>query len=139
MTAPAAPHDATVGPLVEAARTAASRAYAPYSRFAVGAACLTDSGSIHACCNVENASYGLTMCAERGAVFAAVAAGERHIRCLVIYTPTPVPATPCGACRQVLCEFGPDARVIACCDGPEVREWSANELLPETFALPRGR
>jgi len=131
-----APPEATaIARLVDAARGAASRAYAPYSKFAVGAACLTSSGSMHAGCNVENASYGLTMCAERAAIFAAVAAGERDIRCIVIYTPTPSPTTPCGACRQVIAEFGPDARVVACCDGAEVREWPVAELLPAAFVL----
>ena len=121
--------------LALAARRAAANAYAPYSRFPVGAACCGASGTIHAGANVENASYGLTICAERNAVFSAVAAGDRDLQALVLYTPTPSPVTPCGACRQVLCEFGDDIAVVCCCDGPEVLEFTSGELLPDRFTL----
>src|SRR6516162_4778763 len=107
--------DDLVQELVRAARAASERAYCPYSHFPVGAAVLTEAGRVFAGCNVENASYGLTVCAERSAVFQAVAAGERHVRAVVIYTPTPRPTAPCGACRQVLNEFGPDALVVSVC------------------------
>src|SRR6516165_2630907 len=90
--------------LLAAAREAALRAYCPYSRFPVGAAVLTDRGEIYSGCNVENASYGLTVCAERNAVFQAVArgSGPLRIQALLVYRPTEKPSTPCGACRQVL-------------------------------------
>jgi cytidine deaminase len=119
--------------LESAARTAAGRAYAPYSKFRVGAAVLGDSGKIHSGCNVENASYGLASCAERNAIFAAVGAGEHAIRAVAIYTPTPTATAPCGACRQVIREFGPDAIVISVCDGPGRLESTLGELLPKSF------
>jgi cytidine deaminase len=119
--------------LREDAQAAASRAYAPYSRFRVGAALLTRSGKIFTGCNVENASYGLTNCAERTAVFQMVAAGERELAAIVIYTPTATPTAPCGACRQVLNEFNPDAEVISVCDGPEVIRSTVRNLLPGAF------
>jgi cytidine deaminase len=119
--------------LIAAAKRAAGSAWCPYSRFAVGAALLTDSGRIVAGCNVENASSGLTICAERNAVFQAVATGERSFRQLVVYTPTPEPTSPCGACRQVLAEFAPTLPVICVCDGPNRLETSLSELLPHAF------
>jgi cytidine deaminase len=119
--------------LESVARAAAGRAYAPYSKFRVGAAVLGDSGKIHSGCNVENASYGLASCAERNAIFAAVGAGERAIRAVVIYTPTPTATAPCGACRQVIREFGPHAVVISVCDGADRLESTLAELLPRSF------
>ncbi len=121
--------------LVLAARAAAARAYCPYSRFRVGAAILTNRGEIYSGCNVENASYGLTICAERNAVFQAVSAGQAPlaIRMVVVYTPTPEPTAPCGACRQVVNEFGPDAEVLSVCDGPTVIAHRLSELLPAAF------
>jgi cytidine deaminase len=96
-------------PLLEAAREVRRRAHAPYSAFAVGAAVRDERGRIHVGCNVENASYGLTVCAERNAVAAAVAGGARHIRAAAVVSAARPPASPCGACRQVLAELG-DAR-----------------------------
>ena len=119
--------------LESAARSVARRAYAPYSKFCVGAAVLGDSGKIHSGCNVENASFGLTSCAERNAIFAAVGAGERAVRAVVIYTPTPTATAPCGACRQVIHEFGPDAIVISICDGNGRIESTIGDLLPKSF------
>ncbi len=121
--------------LIAAAREAAASAYCPYSRFRVGAAVLTDSGQNYSGCNVENASYGLTICAERNAVFQAVSRNLTPlvIRMVVVYTPTPEPAAPCGACRQVINEFGPDAQVLSVCDGPEVIALRLSELLPAAF------
>lgn len=124
---------ATLKELESAARTAAGRAYAPYSKFRVGAAVLGDSGHIHSGCNIENASYGLTSCAERNAIFTAISSGERAIRAVAIYTPTPTATAPCGACRQVIREFGPDALVISVCDGESRIESAIGELLPRSF------
>ena len=102
-------------------------------KFRVGAAVLTNTGDVFSGCNVENASYGLTVCAERNAVFQMVANAQQQIQAIVIYTPTEDPATPCGACRQVINEFGPDARVISVCDGPERLETTLGKLLPNAF------
>ncbi len=115
-----------------AAKEAASRAYAPYSQFRVGAAIWTDKG-LFTGANVENASYGLTNCAERTAIFAAAAAGARKLSCVVVYTPTPGAVAPCGACRQVIFEFGPTAQVISCCDAADTIETSIEALLPGAF------
>lgn len=121
--------------LADAARAASIRAYCPYSRFPVGAAVLTGNGAIATGCNVENASYGLTICAERNAIFGAIAGGARAIVALSLYTPTPRPVTPCGACRQVLAEFGRDALIRCACDGPDVMTFTLEALLPARFAL----
>lgn len=117
----------------KAARSAADRAYAPYSNFRVGAAVLAGSGKIFTGCNVENASYGLCNCAERTAIFSAIAAGETSVRCVAVYTPTPRPTPPCGACRQVINEFGPTAKVISSCDSEERIETTLDALLPAAF------
>jgi cytidine deaminase len=132
---PAAPSAAQLRKLQSAAKQAAGRAYAPYSKFTVGAAILTDSGKIYSGCNVENASYGLTNCAERTAIFNAVAAGEKklRLRCVVVYTPTKTATAPCGACRQVIYEFGPQARVVSICDSKQHVDVSINALLPGAF------
>lgn len=120
--------------LIDAARRASERAYCPYSKFRVGAALLTSSGHTIMGCNVENASYGLTICAERSAVFQAIAAhGPVDIVGIAVYTPTPQPTFPCGACRQVLWEFGPSALVICVCDGPDILRTPLTELLPKAF------
>lgn len=115
------------------ARRAAKTSYSPYSKFAVGAAVLAGSGEIYTGCNVENASYGLCNCAERTAIFSAVAAGERKIKCIVVYTPTASATPPCGACRQVINEFGPQACVVSICDSKERIETSLDALLPAAF------
>ncbi len=119
--------------LMDAAREASARAYAPYSRFHVGAAVLADDGRVFTAANVENASYGLTSCAERNAIFAAVSAGVRSIVAVAVHTPTTQPVSPCGACRQVIHEFGPRATVVSCCDGEGRGQWAIDELLPEAF------
>ena len=127
--------DRKLSALERAAREAAGRAYCPYSRFPVGAAVLAADGQVHSGCNVENASYGLTICAERNAVFQAVARTVQplHIKAVLIYTPTASPTAPCGACRQVLNEFGPDAEVVCVCDGPDAIRTTLKELLPRAF------
>ena len=119
--------------LATAARRAARFSYVPYSNFRVGAAVLTSSGKIFAGCNIENASYGLTSCAERTAVFKAVGEGHRKLVAVAVYTPTPRPTGPCGACRQVIHEFGPTAAVLCVCDSSERIETTLDQLLPEAF------
>ncbi len=125
--------DLPIAELIERARRASERAYCPYSRFRVGAAVLADDGEILDGCNVENASYGLTLCAERNAIVQAVARGKARIKAVVVYTPTPTPTAPCGACRQVINEFGPDARVVCACDGPGTIDAPLANLLPRAF------
>mgnify|MGYP001604707553 FL=1 len=118
--------------VLAAARTAQGRAHAPYSKYRVGAAVAAEDGRIFAGCNVENASYGLTICAERGAVMAAVAGGATHFRRVVVVTDSEPPAAPCGACRQFLAEFGLGLEVEAV--GPSsTRRWQLSELLPASF------
>jgi cytidine deaminase len=119
--------------LEKVARVAAKASYSPYSTFRVGAAVLAGSGKIYSGTNVENASYGLCNCAERTAIFSAVAAGERSVRAIAVYTPTPTATAPCGACRQVINEFGPDALVISVCDSAERTATTLDRLLPAAF------
>ena len=119
--------------LEQSARAAAAHAYAPYSKFPVGAALQTADGTVFTGCNVENASFGLTNCAERTAVFKAIAAGHREITCVAVYTPTVAATAPCGACRQVLREFGKDMKVISTCDGTGRSETTLSALLPDSF------
>ena len=122
--------------LLAAARVFRRHAHAPYSRFKVGAAVLDERGRIHGGCNVENASYGLTVCAERNAVAAAVAAGARRIHAVAVVTSARPPAPPCGACRQVLAELGADDLPVLLA-GPTgaAREESLGALLPQAFRL----
>jgi cytidine deaminase len=110
------------------------KAYVPYSKFPVGVAAIVTDGRIITGCNVENASYGATMCAERSAVFALVSAGERHIKSVCVYAPGEPMAMPCGMCRQVISEFCRDAPVLVA--GPRgVLRRSFAALLPEAFQL----
>ena len=120
--------------LLANALTARSAAYAPYSKFAVGAALETKTGRVFVGCNVENLSFGLTICAERNAIFSAVAAGERGFSRIVIVADSTEPITPCGACRQVLAEFSEDMEVW--CVNLQGREFRARlgELLPRAKA-----
>jgi len=117
--------------LITLAREAREQAYAPYSRFAVGAALRTVSGHVYTGCNVENASYGLSICAERVAVSKAVSEGDRNFETLAVVSETM--ASPCGACRQVLAEFGLDTRVVIADleHGREIR--TVGDLLPAAF------
>jgi cytidine deaminase len=122
--------------LLQSARMVMKNAHAPYSKFRVGAAILTTSGEIFSGCNVENASYGMTNCAERTAIFSAVAQlGPRiEIRAVAVANDHGVPCAPCGACRQVIYEFGPDAIIFfQGAKGP--KQSLIKELLPEGFRL----
>ncbi|HLK89386.1 MAG TPA: cytidine deaminase [Polyangia bacterium] len=122
--------------LVRAARAVRRRAHAPYSKFTVGAAVLDERGRVHLGCNVENASYGLTVCAERNAVAAAVAAGARRVRAVAVASGARPPALPCGACRQVLAELG-DAETEILIAGPTgaAEPTTLGALLPRAFSL----
>ena len=122
--------------LLDGAATAAAMAYVPYSKFRVGAALLAESGRVYTGCNVENVSYGLTMCAERSAVFAAVTAeGPRmRIRALALACDPSAPCSPCGACRQVIAEFGSRAAVIYPA-GAALTRTTVDRLLPARFDL----
>jgi cytidine deaminase len=117
--------------LIAKAMGARKKAHAPYSHFTVGAALLAKSGRIYTGCNVENASYGLSICAERTAVFKAVSEGERDFEAIAVVTENGV--TPCGACRQVLMEFGEDIQVIVADGAGGYRVFGLQELLPEAF------
>jgi cytidine deaminase len=120
-------------PLVAAASAARERAFAPYSKFLVGAALEAEDGTIVPGCNVESASYGLTICAERCAIFRGVADGFRCFKRVAVVTDTPEPTPPCGACRQLLWEFAPDAEVVlANLAGAEVK-WTVRTLIPGAF------
>ena len=122
--------------LLRTARAAARNAYAPFSGFRVGAAVLTGSGRIYSGANVENSSFGLTVCAERVAVFKAVSAGEGTVKAVLVYTDTDEPTPPCGACRQVVFEFGPDAEVVLT-NGRRFTTHRLSELLPSGFRLKK--
>jgi len=119
--------------LLAAARAAMERAYAPYSDFRVGAALLTPDGDIVAGCNVENSSFPAGGCAERGALFAAVAAGRRRFTHLMIMTEAEDPTPPCGMCRQALVEFAPALEVTSVTVGGAEARWSLAQLLPSPF------
>jgi cytidine deaminase len=122
--------------LQEAAWEARKQAWCPYSGFAVGAALESDDGRWFAGCNVENASYGLTVCAERAAVSAAIAAGARRFRRIVVVAELDPPVPPCGACRQVLMEFAPEL-VVESANRTTRHTWQLRELLPDAFAASR--
>lgn len=121
--------------LIEAARQAQKNAYAPYSEFKVGAALLGADGRMFTGVNIENSSYGLTLCAERNAVTKAVSEGCTKFAKVVIFTNATPPATPCGACRQFLAEFSADMQIICVNDKNEINRYDLDKLLPETFKL----
>jgi cytidine deaminase len=119
--------------LIELAREARRKAYAPYSGYEVGAAARFAGGEIHTGCNVENASLGATRCAEQVAILTGVAGGCRRLEAVAIVTEGETPAWPCGVCRQIIYEFGPEAVVIAATVGGAVEEAPIQELLPRPF------
>ena len=120
--------------VIEAALLASDKAYVPYSQFRVGAALLTKDGSVFQGCNIENASFGLTNCAERTAIFKAVSEGHRDFTCLAVYGDTKDPISPCGACRQVMVEFfKSDSKVILIAEDKSTVEMTVGELLPYSF------
>lgn len=118
--------------LIEEAKRVRAFAYAPYSHFAVGAALRTKSGKVYNGCNIENSAFPMTMCAERIAVFRAVSAGERDFDTIAVIADSPSPTPPCGACRQVLAEFGVSRVIMANVSG-DTEEKTLNELLPGAF------
>ncbi len=120
---------------IHAARAISKQAYAPYSGFRVGAAILTEGGTLYDGCNVENASYGLSICAERGAVMKMIADSppeDRRIRLVAVVSPNTAPCFPCGACRQVLREFGCEEVVVLDAEGAPSR-YPFEEILPNSF------
>lgn len=127
--------EALIEQLLAAARQAREAAYAPYSGFKVGAAVLAASGRIYPGCNIENASFGATVCAERVAVFTAVAAGDQQVQALALVADTPEPITPCGLCRQVLAEFNPACLILMANLTRSVRRASLADLLPQPFYI----
>ena len=130
------PDDATIERLLEAARSVRVHAYVPYSHFAVGAA-LVAGGEVFTGVNIENASYPLSVCAERNAVASAVTAGRAQISAIAVVADASVITPPCGGCRQVLLEFGPHMTVVCARIDGERAEWTLDELLPHAFTLER--
>lgn len=121
--------------LIDAAKRARENAYAPYSEYRVGAAIATDDGSIFSGCNVENASYGATICAERGAIMRMVASGgSSPVACAVVVGGS-TPAAPCGICRQVLAEFAKEMEILLVAEDGAIKETTLSALLPERFEL----
>jgi cytidine deaminase len=121
--------------LVRAAEAARTFAYAPYSKFRVGAAVLSADGRVFTGCNVENASYGLTVCAERTALFKAVSEGAASFEAIAVCADTDEPVTPCGACRQALAEFNADMLVVCCTVGGKKSIYPLSQLIPYVFSL----
>lgn len=120
-------------PLEEKAKAVINNSYSPYSQFKVAAVVEDNEGRLHSGVNVENASFGLTLCAERNAIVKAISEGAREITRVLIYTPTEEPVAPCGACRQVIREFSDQARIVAICDSDARLDTNLATLLPDSF------
>jgi len=116
--------------LIDAAREARTKAYSPYSGFAVGVALQTTSGDIHTGCNIENLSFGLTLCAERSAIASAISSGDRDFTAIAIVADSKEPAVPCGACRQILSEFNPNLKIVCATLGGKVEEFDLATIFP---------
>lgn len=125
--------------LLEKATVAIDKAYSPYSNYSVGAAVRTEDGTIYDGCNIENASYGLTMCAERVALFKAVSEGQKDIKEISIVIDDDILPSPCGACRQVISELAPDAKITLATKNGLYKESEISELLPNAFKLNHGK
>lgn len=128
--------EVAISRLKQCAAEASGHSYSPYSHFRVGAAVISSTGKVYSGCNVENGSFGLTQCAERAALTAAIGAGEAPgtLDTLLIFTPGDTAHPPCGACRQVMDELmSADSLVISCCDGDETRTWTRPEYMPDPF------
>jgi cytidine deaminase len=123
----------TTEKLIGLALAAKEKAYSPYSRFRVGAALVSESGEIFTGSNVENSSYGLTVCAERVAIFKAVSEGVRGFRSLALASDAEMPIPPCGACLQVLSEFSRDLEIVSVSRSGERKSWNLKDLIPEAF------
>ena len=122
--------------LIQEAKNASNNAYAPYSKFKVGACALFESGNTYFGCNVENASYGLSLCAERNAISSAIAKGEKSkLLAIAIYSPNQNCCVPCGACRQWINEFSKDAKIVLENENNEIIIYTIDELLPKAFLL----
>ncbi|AWI12888.1 MULTISPECIES: cytidine deaminase [Bacillaceae] len=120
--------------LIEEAKEARKQAYVPYSKFAVGAALLTENGKVYRGCNIENAAYSMANCAERTAFFKAISEGEKNFKLLAVVADTDRPCSPCGACRQVISEFcPPDMKVVLTNLKGDLLETTVKELLPGAF------
>jgi len=130
--------DEIVEALIESARAVRDKAHAPYSGFQVGAAVLSESGKIYVGCNVENASYGATLCAERSAIAQMVAAGEKKLLTVAVFVDAEEPAMPCGICRQVIGEFGPHCEIVTATPHGTKRT-TIEHLLPDPFVFRRER
>ena len=130
--------DELIEALIESARAVRDNAYAPYSGFMVGAAVLSESGKIYVGCNVENASYGATLCAERSAIAQMIAAGEKQVLTVAVFVDGKEPAMPCGVCRQVIAELGPHAEIVTATPKGTKRT-TIEHLLPDPFVLRRER
>jgi len=129
--------DELVEVLIESARAVRDNAYAPYSGFRVGAAVISESGKIYVGCNVESASYGASLCAERAALAQMIAAGEHRVVTVVVFVDGAEPAMPCGICRQWICELGPHAEIVTATP-TRVKRANIDQLMPDPFVLKRG-
>jgi cytidine deaminase len=129
--------DELVEVLIESARAVRDNAYAPYSGFRVGAAVISESGKIYVGCNVESASYGATLCAERSALAQMIAAGEHRVVTVAVFVGGAEPAMPCGICRQWICELGPHAEIVTATSA-RVKRTTIDQLMPDPFVLKRG-